>query len=198
MPAKIEGRLKTPEYVANITRHYRQALDTAAAGQPVEMGTRAVEEMELSFSRGFSPGWLEGCDHKRLVPALELGQARRARRSSRRLPRLAGAGRAQRLAQAGRRNRLCRQSLAHEEQGGRVFEIFSRGRSLAERVEPAALPVTPAGTPEPVGPRSPTARSIFPGCIPASSFGRPTSRNSRPLYGARLPAATRNGACRSI
>ncbi len=26
--------------------------------------------MELSFSRGFSPGWLDGCDHKMLVPAL--------------------------------------------------------------------------------------------------------------------------------
>ena len=26
---KIEGRLKTPEYVANITSHYRKALDQA-------------------------------------------------------------------------------------------------------------------------------------------------------------------------
>ncbi len=30
---KIEGRLKTPEYVANITRHYRQAID-ARRGRP--------------------------------------------------------------------------------------------------------------------------------------------------------------------
>ena len=30
---KIEGRLKTPEYVANITRHYRRAIDAAAAGR---------------------------------------------------------------------------------------------------------------------------------------------------------------------
>src|SRR5262245_39835662 len=66
---KIEGRLKTPEYVANITRHYRQAIDSALAGQPVEFTPRDVEEMELSFSRGFSHGWLEGCDHKMLVPA---------------------------------------------------------------------------------------------------------------------------------
>jgi len=45
--------------------------------------------MELSFSRGFSPGWLQGDDHKRLVPGLSsakrgvlLGrvQAVRARR----------------------------------------------------------------------------------------------------------------------
>ncbi len=67
---KIEGRLKTPEYVANITRHYRQAIDTAMAGRPVEFSPRAVEEMELSFSRGFSPGWLGGCDHKMLVPGV--------------------------------------------------------------------------------------------------------------------------------
>jgi putative protease len=66
---KIEGRLKTPEYVANITRHYRRAIDAAVAGRPVAFTPKEVEEMELSFSRGFSPGWLEGCDHKRLVPA---------------------------------------------------------------------------------------------------------------------------------
>ncbi len=67
---KIEGRLKTPEYVANITRHYRKALDQTTAGQPVELTRDEVREMELSFSRGFSPGWLQGCDHKMLVPAL--------------------------------------------------------------------------------------------------------------------------------
>ena len=32
---KIEGRLKSAEYVANITRHYRQAIDAAWAGRPV-------------------------------------------------------------------------------------------------------------------------------------------------------------------
>ncbi|HIM29431.1 MAG TPA: U32 family peptidase, partial [Planctomycetes bacterium] len=67
---KIEGRLKTPEYVANMTRHYRRALDDAIAGQKVGISNRDVEEMELSFSRGFSPGWLNGCDHKMLVPGL--------------------------------------------------------------------------------------------------------------------------------
>lgn len=67
---KIEGRLKTPEYVANITQHYRSALDAALAGRPQRMSEQARREMELSFSRGFSPGWLEGCDHKRLVPGL--------------------------------------------------------------------------------------------------------------------------------
>ncbi len=68
---KIEGRLKTPEYVANITRHYRKAIDEAVLEGTVTIGDDARREMELSFSRGFSPGWLEGNDHKRLVPGLQ-------------------------------------------------------------------------------------------------------------------------------
>lgn len=64
---KIEGRLKSPEYVANITRHYRQAVDTACAGLPVEFRRREVQDMEMSFSRGFSHGFLDGNNHKELV-----------------------------------------------------------------------------------------------------------------------------------
>ncbi|WP_435022360.1 DUF3656 domain-containing U32 family peptidase [Tundrisphaera sp. TA3] len=64
---KIEGRLKAPEYVANITRHYREAIDQAVSGQPRAADPDAVREMELSFSRGFSHGFLDGNDHKVLV-----------------------------------------------------------------------------------------------------------------------------------
>ena len=78
---KIEGRLKTPEYVANITKHYREAIDQALHEGRVEIGEEAKREMELSFSRGFSPGWLNGNNHKRLVPGkhsskrgIELGE----------------------------------------------------------------------------------------------------------------------------
>jgi len=64
---KIEGRLKTAEYVANITRHYRMAIDAAWAGQPVRFTPRDVQEMQLSFSRGFSHGFFDGNNHKVLV-----------------------------------------------------------------------------------------------------------------------------------
>jgi putative protease len=64
---KIEGRLKSAEYVANITRHYRAAIDAAWAGAPVVFSPREVEEMQLSFSRGFSHGFLDGNNHKVLV-----------------------------------------------------------------------------------------------------------------------------------
>ena len=64
---KIEGRLKTPEYVANITRHYREAIDAAVAGRADAIDPDAVREMELSFSRGFSHGFFDGNNHKVLV-----------------------------------------------------------------------------------------------------------------------------------
>jgi putative protease len=141
---KIEGRLKTPEYVANITRHYRRAIDAAVAGRPVEFTPRDVEEMELSFSRGFSPGWLEGCDHKRLVPAtssakrgVRLGtvaEVRGGRVAIDLAPGLAGG--------VTRGDGVAFDSGATSDDavGGRVFEIFDRGRSvpgpiMAGRVE---------------------------------------------------------------
>jgi U32 family peptidase len=67
---KIEGRLKSPEYVASITQHYRRAIDAAMRGEAVRMAAAVRREMELTFSRGLSPGWLVGNDHKRLVPGL--------------------------------------------------------------------------------------------------------------------------------
>lgn len=64
---KIEGRLKSPEYVANITNHYRHAIDAACTGRPVEWTAAEIREMQLSFSRGFSHGFLDGPNHKALV-----------------------------------------------------------------------------------------------------------------------------------
>ncbi len=66
---KIEGRLKSPEYVAATTLAYRHALD-AAMGKynPTQ---RDIEDdlycMQMSFSRGFSTGWLEGANHPKLT-----------------------------------------------------------------------------------------------------------------------------------
>jgi putative protease len=64
---KIEGRLKTPEYVATITATYRRAIDEAAAGTPARFDRGEIDAMELTFSRGFSHGFLDGNDHKVLV-----------------------------------------------------------------------------------------------------------------------------------
>jgi putative protease len=64
---KIEGRLKTPEYVATITASYRKAIDEAVAGRPARFDRAEIDAMELTFSRGFSHGFLDGNDHKVLV-----------------------------------------------------------------------------------------------------------------------------------
>ncbi|MCB1204358.1 MAG: U32 family peptidase [Verrucomicrobiae bacterium] len=66
---KIEGRLKTPEYVAAVTRAYRKAIDAAGSGDPQPASSEDRYELEMAFSRGLSTGWLEGIDNQKLVHA---------------------------------------------------------------------------------------------------------------------------------
>ena len=139
---KIEGRLKTAEYVANITRHYRTAIDTALAGKPVAFTPREVEEMELSFSRGFSPGWLKGCDHKMLVPAtssakrgVRLGTVVAVRRGRVAVDLVGSVKRGDGVAfDCG--------ATSDEALGGRVFEVFQAGRSLTDPVAAGQVELT--------------------------------------------------------
>lgn len=66
---KIEGRLKSPEYVAATTRAYRRALDAALEGRSVSERAHQADlyAMQMAFSRGFSTGWLDGTDHPLLT-----------------------------------------------------------------------------------------------------------------------------------
>ncbi len=76
---KIEGRLKTPEYVAAVTRVYRKALDACSCpvlGQAVQTTSRGESspitpadryELEMTFSRSLSTGWLAGTNHPYLT-----------------------------------------------------------------------------------------------------------------------------------
>jgi U32 family peptidase len=83
---KIEGRLKTPEYVANITRAYRQTLDAVFAAltasstdeiqarREAEHTARAASlqhrySFEMAFSRGLDTGWMKGINNQTLVHA---------------------------------------------------------------------------------------------------------------------------------
>ncbi|MBD2459771.1 U32 family peptidase [Oscillatoria sp. FACHB-1407] len=65
---KIEGRLKAPEYVANVTRIYRQALDRLRS-QPHQVSDQQRYDLEMAFSRGLHTGWFQGIDNQTLVHA---------------------------------------------------------------------------------------------------------------------------------
>ncbi|MCE9605377.1 MAG: U32 family peptidase [Planctomycetia bacterium] len=64
---KIEGRLKSAHYVAATTKTYRAALDAALAKQEFKLERQAELDLQQSFSRGFSPGFLKGLNHQKLV-----------------------------------------------------------------------------------------------------------------------------------
>jgi putative protease len=71
---KIEGRLKTPEYVAAVTQVYRRAIDQAWDAQEPPPGVRRLPDedrykLEMAFSRGLYPGWMHGVNHQELVHA---------------------------------------------------------------------------------------------------------------------------------
>ncbi|WP_392530868.1 DUF3656 domain-containing protein [Nostoc sp. C117] len=93
---KIEGRLKAPEYVANVTRVYRQALDrvmeelerpnpltsfpTREGGIKAPLSASERDwgrgqsnqehyNLEMAFSRGLYTGWFDGINNQELVHA---------------------------------------------------------------------------------------------------------------------------------
>jgi U32 family peptidase len=132
---KIEGRLKSPEYVANITQHYRRALDAAWQGRPVAFTPRDVQEMELSFSRGFSHGFLDGNNHKVLVRGdhskkrgIFLGSVTGVTRAAVRLDLAAPVKKGDGLVFDGDESR------GVPEQGGRVYEVVRAGRPAAGEI----------------------------------------------------------------
>lgn len=64
---KIEGRLKSPEYVANVVSKYRKAIDEYVAGRDYSPTKEEMRELEQSFSRGFTYGFLKGTNHQQLL-----------------------------------------------------------------------------------------------------------------------------------
>ncbi len=123
---KIEGRLKSPEYVAGVCQVYRRALDEAIAHREHRMSEAERYQLEMTFSRGLFTGWVHGVDHQRLVPA----------RSGKKRGPLAGV-----IARVGEENVEFEASVplkpgdgivfdtggdTNAEQGGRIYQI--RGR----------------------------------------------------------------------
>lgn len=129
---KIEGRLKPPEYVAEATRIHRNALDRLAGQGESGAEKEELNSLGLTFSRGFSTGWLEGVDPPRLVPGhvlahrgTDLGTVIEVRRDAvvARLTDSVRRGDGVLIENAGTPERS---------QGGRVYEIFRHKKSVPE------------------------------------------------------------------
>ncbi len=66
---KIEGRLKSAHYVAATCQTYREAIDATVRGQSFAITNERRHDLEQTFSRGFTHGFLGGVNHQELVAA---------------------------------------------------------------------------------------------------------------------------------
>jgi putative protease len=133
---KIEGRLKTPEYVANITRVYRRAIDHLRNGGEESANIEKRKyDLEMAFSRGLYTGWFGGINNQELVHArfgkkrgVYLGEVETVLRDgvvmSLAAPLKLGDGV---VFDAGKPE--------EKEEGGRVYEIRKRNGKTSEQVE---------------------------------------------------------------
>lgn len=64
---KIEGRLKGGPYVASTTQTYRKAIDAKLSDREFALPRREQLDLAQTFSRGLTPGFLEGVNHQMLV-----------------------------------------------------------------------------------------------------------------------------------
>lgn len=145
---KIEGRLKSPHYVAATVQSYRAAIDTVLSADDSSQADPRLDEatrrkLEMTFSRGFTGGYLHSIDHQTVVEGrfpkkrgLALGRvvgvSRRGVRVALDGPVRPGDGV---VFDAGTPDR--------EEQGGRVYLLLRDGERIDafEPMDEAALPV---------------------------------------------------------
>ncbi len=57
---KIEGRMKTPEYVGTVVAAYRRVLDAVLANRPAQATDEERTALASAFSRGFTTAYLAG------------------------------------------------------------------------------------------------------------------------------------------
>ena len=138
---KIEGRYKDAEYVALTTHAYRQAVDEAWAGRPVEIDRAAELQLEQVYSRGLGPWFLTGTDHQAVV----RGRAPRHRGVW--MGRVAQVSEQAVVIEPGEANAVAPlkpgdgvvfdaadwRSPEEKEEGGRIFQVERRGGNLELR-----------------------------------------------------------------
>ncbi|WP_416826401.1 DUF3656 domain-containing U32 family peptidase [Ectobacillus polymachus] len=140
---KIEGRLKSPEYVANVVSKYRNAIDEYIAGKEYHPSKEEIRELEQSFSRGFTHGFLEGTNNKKLLDGtypksrgVYLGTVRKVLKDAvvcnLEAPLKRGDGI---VFDAGRPE--------EKEEGGRVYDLRKNGRKIEGQAENGLVEIVP-------------------------------------------------------
>ncbi|MBE0476938.1 MAG: U32 family peptidase [Coriobacteriia bacterium] len=143
---KIEGRMKSPEYVALVTGVYRAAIDRAVADpEGFEVTAAEWEALEEAFSRGFTQGYLTGVRDERMMS--------RSRPNNRGVP----LGRVSSAEAAGATVALERAAESDD-----VVEFWTREGRFAQKLGPmrlgsTAVAVAPAGSLVTVAIQGPTA-----------------------------------------
>ncbi|AVG10628.1 putative protease YrrO [Paenibacillus larvae subsp. larvae DSM 25430] len=136
---KIEGRMKSPEYVANVVGKYRKAIDRYFEGDRRAPEKEEIRELEQSFSRGFTHGFLKGTNNKQLVEGtypksrgVFLGCVKQVLRDGVLCELEAPLKRGDGIVfDAG--------DPTQKEEGGRVYDLRRRGRKLEGARVPAPL-----------------------------------------------------------
>jgi putative protease len=143
---KIEGRLKGGPYVAATTQTYRKAIDAALAHRDFHLTRREELDLAQTFSRGLTPGFLDGVNHQQLVRG--------------RFPKSRGirVGRVVSVTRRGVRVELCEPfddllkpgdgvlfdigKPEEKEPGGRVWSVSRASGPASGRCEPAGAPAS--------------------------------------------------------
>ncbi|MCR3883282.1 U32 family peptidase [Methanotrichaceae archaeon M04Ac] len=63
---KIEGRMRSPEYVRAVVSIYRRALDAISRSEWAP-SARDYRDLALAFNRSFTPGWIGGASRGEIV-----------------------------------------------------------------------------------------------------------------------------------
>jgi putative protease len=132
---KIEGRLKSPEYVANVVSKYRAAIDRYFAGKNAKPSDVEIRELQQSFSRGFTHGFLKGTNNKTLLDGtfpksrgVYLGTVKKVLKHAVLVELQSPLKRGDGIVfDAG--------DPTKEEEGGRVYDILSKGNKVDGEVE---------------------------------------------------------------
>jgi putative protease len=132
---KIEGRLKSAHYVAATTQTYRNAIESFRAGEQFRITPQQRGDLEQTFSRGFTHGFLSGVNHQELVAA------RFPKSRGTRIGRVAEVTHHSVMLQVERSNTVLKPGDGivfdeghpeQDEQGGRVFSVTGCGKNRLE------------------------------------------------------------------